>query len=259
MSSDSGAGGVKVLAKAAAVLNALAEGERTPAQLSVVVGEPRSTMYRVLGALQDGGLVEPGIRNGTYQLGMSLFTLGNAVARRFSDVRSAALPAMEQLHAATRQTIFLVVRRDNSALCVERLDGEMVGVMILPVGGTIPLHGGANARALLAFEPREVWDGFVDSGPLEQFTPATHTSAAELFAQLEQIKEQGYSVSEEDVIPGIASIGAPVIDHTQKVRAAISLSGPTGVVLGDDRLANIARVRSAAAEISRVLGGGHPS
>lgn len=243
-----------MLGKAVAALRALAEGESTPADLSIRLGEPRSTVYRLLGALQDDGLVEPGSRPGTYQLGLGLFSLGSAVARRFADLRTAALPAMEGLHEATRQTVFLVVRRGMSALCVERLDGELVVAMILAVGGTIPLHGGANARALLAFEPREVWEEFVAEGPLHRFTPATRTSRQELFDQLTVIREDGYSVSEEDVIPGIASIGVPVFDHTGRVRAAISLSGPTPAVLGSSRAESVRAVCSAAQEISRLLG-----
>ena len=245
---------VKVLAKAVAALNALAETDGlTPAELALRLDEPRSTVYRLLNSLEDLGFVQQGSR-GSYQLGIQLFRLGNAVARRFGDERAAARPGMERLHEQTGQTVFLTVRRGFDAVCLERLDGQLVGVMILPVGGSVPLHGGANARALLAFEPPGFWQRFLDHGPLERFTDRTVTSPADVIEELEQIRRDGYAISDEDVIPHISSIGAPVFDHRRQIRASISLSGPRPAILGDDRERNIVMVLAAAAEASHGLG-----
>ena len=52
-----------------------------------------------------------------------------------------------------------------------------------------------------------------------------------LFAELERSVEQGYAVSDEDVTPGIASLGAPIFDYTGCIRAAISLGGMRQFVL----------------------------
>jgi DNA-binding IclR family transcriptional regulator len=246
---------VKVLSKAAAVLDVLAgKSDMTPAELSEALGEPRSTVYRLLTALAEHEYVEPGPRRGSYQLGLRLYALGNAAARRFRDVRTAALPSMERLHEATRQTIFLVVRRGFKALCIERLDGQLVGVMVLSVGGSIPLHGGANARTLLAFGPRELWDDYIASGPLERFTDTTPATRKALFRELETISKQGYAVSDEDVIAGIASLGAPIFDERGLIRAAISLSGPRPAILGQNLDGNVRLLLACAAEISARLG-----
>jgi DNA-binding IclR family transcriptional regulator len=246
---------VKVLSKVVAVLDILADkADMTPAELSQALGEPRSTVYRLLIALAEHDYVEPGARRGSYQLSLKLYELGSAAARRFKDVRAAALPAMERLHETTRQTIFLVVRRGFQAVCIERLEGQLVGVMILSVGGSIPLHGGANARTLLAFEPREFWEEYVASGPLYRFMDATPVTRKALFNELAVIAERGEAISDEDVIPGIASVGAPIFDHRDRIRAAISVSGPRPAILDGNLEANLKLVRHAAAEISRQLG-----
>jgi DNA-binding IclR family transcriptional regulator len=246
---------VKVFAKVAALLDLLAEErDLTPAELAERLDEPRSTVYRLLAALEEQDFVQPGARRGSFELGMKLFSLGSTVLRRFDDERAAALPAMERLHESTRQTVFLVVRRGLEAVCLERIDGQLVQVLILPVGGTLPLHGGAAPRVLLAHEPRELWEEFVASGTLERYTDRTATSRRALFAQLETILEQGYAVSDEDVIPGIASIAAPIFDHRDRVRATVSLSGPRPSVL-DGNFEDVRdRLRAAARDISKRLG-----
>lgn len=247
--------GVNVLTKAAAVLDALsANRELSAAELATLLAEPRSTVYRLLHSLENLGFVEPGSRPRSFQLGIRLFTLGSAVLERFSDVRGAALPSLERLHEQTRQTVFLIVRRGFEAICIERIDGEFVQVMILAVGGSLPLHAGAATRSILAFMDREFWEEFASAGPLARFTDRTPVTPKELFAELEKVRKQGYAVSDEDVIPGIASIGAPIFDHSGRVCAAVSASGPRPIVLDGGKFAQY--ISRAAADISRRLGHG---
>src|SRR4051795_13335085 len=67
---------VAVLAKAGALLDCLAEGELTPAELTVRMGEPRSSVYRLIASLSELELIDPGTRRGTYRLGLKLLRLG---------------------------------------------------------------------------------------------------------------------------------------------------------------------------------------
>ncbi|ORA39245.1 IclR family transcriptional regulator [Mycobacterium aquaticum] len=246
---------VKVFSKISALLDVLASvDDATPAELAERLSEPRSSLYRLLSTLERHDFVQPGLRKGSYQLGMRLFHLGSAVSARFDDIRSAATTAMEELHDQTRQTVFLTIRRGFDATCIERIDGEVVQVMILRVGGSVPLHGGAGARVLLAYQPTQFWTEFVSQGELHRYTATTPVTKDALFTELRTILHQGYSVSNEDVIPGITSVGAPIFNYSEKICASISVSGPRPSV-GDDALAQTVSLTVAAAEeISRRLG-----
>jgi len=245
---------VLVLAKAAALLDRLAEdGEATAGRLAELVGEPRSTVYRLLASLQSLDLVEPGSRRGTYRLGLALLRLGSAVVSRF-DERQAALPVMERIHEQTGETVFLCVRRGREAVCIERLDGRRVQSLALRLGGSLPLHAGAAPRVLLAYEPRELWEEYVAAGPLEALTPNTPTSRQELYRRLEAVRKTGASVSDEDVTLGIAALGAPIFDWRGRLRAALSISGIRPAILGDDAEAMQRLVVEGAREVSQALG-----
>ncbi len=245
---------VLVLAKAAALLDRLAEdGEATAARIAELTGEPRSTVYRLLASLQRLGMVEPGSRRGTYRLGLELLRLGSAVVSRF-DERQAALPVMERIHERTGETVFLCVRRGREAVCIERLDGRRVQSLALRLGGSLPLHAGAAPRVLLAYEPHELWEEYVAAGPLEAWTRNTPTTRAELFRRLEEVRETGCSVSDEDVTLGIAALGAPIFAWRGELRAALSISGVRPAILGEDADLLRALVVDGAREISRALG-----
>src|SRR5712691_5350936 len=245
---------VRSLAKAVLLLEALAEErEATPRELSEALHEPRTTVYRLLTGLQALDMVEAGSRAGTYRLGWRLLRLGSAVIERL-DERQAALPAMERIHERTGETVFLCVRRGDDAVCIERLDGLRVQSLALRLGGSLPLHLGAGPRALLAWGPRGEWDAYVERRELEAMTDRSPTTQDALFAELERSLKQGYAVSDEDVTPGIASLGAPVFDYTGRVRAAVSIGGMRQLLLEEIRDEAVSLLVDGAREISGALG-----
>lgn len=245
---------VQVLGKVALIFDVLAEEQEvTAGRLADLTGEPRSTVYRLLASLQGLDMVEPGSRRGTYRLGLKLLRLGSAVVARF-DERQAALPVMERLHEETEETVFLCIRRGYEAVCIERIDGLWVQSMALLLGGALPLHVGAGPRALLANEPRSFWEEYVSRGRLEPFTPETPTTKASLFRALEDVLAAGCSISDEDVVVGMAAVGAAIFDHRGEVCAAVSMSGPKPAILGDNAAASRALLLDAAADVSRALG-----
>jgi DNA-binding IclR family transcriptional regulator len=253
MARESNGGGVAVLAKAMALLDRIAEeGDVTPARLAELTGEPRSTVYRLLASLQQLELVEPGRVRGTYMLGLKLFRLGSTVISRF-DARQAALPVMERIHEETGESVFLCIRRGYEAVCIERLDGRRVNLLALGLGGSLPLHAGAVARALLAFEPEAFWEEYLANWQPEALTSRTPATREALLEELRTTRERGYAISDEDVTPGIGAVGAPIFDHTGAVRASLSFGGMRDAVFTDAEH-SVELVCAGAAEVSRTLG-----
>ena len=237
-----------MLVKALGLVDLLAQhGEMTPARLADLLDEPRSTVYRLLATLQDLEFVESGHARGSYRLGLKVFRLGSTVVERL-DARAAALPVMERLHDDTGETVFLCVRRDHEAVCIERIAGLRVALLELRLGGAMPLHEGAAPRALLAFEPEDTWDAYLDAAGAA--TPRAHRA---VLAELRATRDRGYAISDQDVTPGIASVGAPIFGHTGEPLASVSIGGLREVVIGEDSRV-LALVREGAREISHRLG-----
>ena len=245
---------IRALAKAVHLLEQLAEErEATPRRLAELLDEPRTTTYRLLRSLTALDLVEPGSQPGSYRLGWKLMRLGAAVVERL-DERQAALPVMERVHERVGETVFLLVRRGWDAVCIERLEGLRVQSLALRLGGSLPLHVGAGPRALLAWEPREVWKQYATPERLTSLTERTPTTRTALFRELEETLRLGYAVSDEDVTLGIASLGAPIFDYNGHVRAALSIGGLKTLVLGQDRVEIVELLVEGARDISAALG-----
>src|SRR4051812_15631740 len=243
---------VAVLSKAGALLDCLADGELTAAELTVRLGEPRTSVYRLISSLSELELIDPGSRRGTYRLGLKLLRLGGIVMASF-DERRLARPIMEEIHEATGETVFLCIRRGLEAICIDRIDGKRVQSLALKLGGALPLHAGAASRALLAFETEMVLERYIEERPLEALTPHTPTGAAELREMLREVRRSGISISDQDVTLGIAAVGAPIFGLDGQIRAALSTSGIREAILGEQSQAAQLTVEGAA-EISRQLG-----
>lgn len=244
--------GLEILDKADAVLRVLERnGESSVATISAEVGEPTSSTYRLLTNLLALRFVEPGSRRGLFRLGVELLRIGSVVEDGLS-VREAATPELRDLLAETGTTSFLCIRADSRAVCVERFEGREVRSLALALGQSLALHRGAAPRAILAFLPLSEREALID-----EFTGGDSASDAPSRDELERLvsetREQGYAVSDGDVTPGIAAIGAPVFNHRGEVEAALSISGLRAQVF-DPALDAASLVTTAAARVSEALG-----
>jgi DNA-binding IclR family transcriptional regulator len=216
--------GLQSVIKSFALVEALVEaGEANAATLAEELGEPRSSVYRMLATLQQIGVVEPGSRRGLHRPGLGLIRLGGSVLTRF-DERQLLLPVMESLRARTKETVHLALRRGHQAVFIERLHGESTHALAIKLGGVLPLHVGASPRALLAFEPELFWNDYFAETTIEAWTPSGPATEAEVREILSDVRRTGVSISDEDVVPGVATVGAPVFDHRGVVRAAVAFN-----------------------------------
>jgi len=129
-----------------------------------------------------------------------------------------------------------------------------VRMVIVEIGGSMPLHTGAAPRALLAARTRAEIDEYLEAPGLASYTERTAVDPDGIRTLLEEARARGYSTSDEDVVAGVAAIAAVVRDHAAAVVAAISVTGPRPTILGEREAEVATLVQAAAAATSRALG-----
>ncbi|MFF7559714.1 IclR family transcriptional regulator [Streptomyces pseudovenezuelae] len=217
-------------------------------ELSVRSGLPKPTVHRLAADLVRLGWLE---RSGPhYRLGAKLFELGSLVPHRL-DLREAALPFLQDLFEATRETVHLGVREGLEIVYLERIHGHEALRLPSRIGGSLPLSCTGVGKALLAFSGPELTEELL-SQPLPSLTPHSITDPARLRTALEKTQVSGLAYEEQEAALGVSCIAAPVFDGGTAV-AALSVAVPC------DRFspAQLApAVRTAALGLSRVLRGG---
>jgi DNA-binding IclR family transcriptional regulator len=241
---SSGRNGVRSVASALDVLDCFTwSAELGVTEIANRLGCSKSTAHRFLTTLTDKRLVERIPESGRYRLGLHLYELGQIAVSRF-DLRAAALPVLEQLRAATNQTVHASVADGPDVLYVERFETWQGRPFSSRVGRRMPVHCTSSGKVLAA------WDESVArarlAAGLPRRTPRTITDPARFVAELEEVRRRGYGVNMEEAEVGLSSVSAPVVSPNGRVLAAISVAGPTDVILGDGGQRVVRLVREAA-------------
>lgn len=254
------ASGTQAVDRALAILHAVGETptERGLTDLAGTLGLHKTTVFRLLGALERGGFVaRDGDRQG-YTLGPTLFRLATQ-ARRSVGLHEAARVELEALAAETGETATLEMLVGDEVLILDEVHGRFLIGSSPEVGMRWPAHATSTGKALLAaarFEPagNSTRTRAVRPGRLAKLGPNTITSRAMLERELGEIWRRGYAVGIEEIEAGYVAIAAVVRDGHSRVVAAVSVGGPT-VRMHGARIAQLgARVRESADRISARLG-----
>jgi DNA-binding IclR family transcriptional regulator len=232
--------------KALALLDALGAGGLSlgVSELARRVDLPKSTAFRLLSCLEEGGYVVRRARE--YSLGRRLFELGNQIAYcQPSGLRDIALPFLSDLYERTHQTVHLAILDGVDVLYLEKLFGHQSTKSPSHVGRRVPATCCGLGKAILAFSSPAVVDEVIAHGlpPRTRYT----ISINQLFLQeLAQIREQGVAFDREEVALGLTCVAAPIL-HGDRAIAAISVTGSTTRF---DPTSIVPAIRQVAAEIS---------
>jgi DNA-binding IclR family transcriptional regulator len=177
------------------------------------------------------------------------------------DVRNKALPAIEELHASTRETISLYVREGTERVCVERLESQQNVRIVARLGRRLPIYAGAAGKVLLAFLSPQQQEEFFLTTALVPLTAQTVVDPERLRQELERVRSEGCAVSYGEWIDDAAGVAAPIINRSGEVIAALTISGPIQRFNDVNVMRYCREVKRVAAQISEGLGyaGGHLS
>lgn len=217
---------------------------------------PAAKAHRYLVSFMRMGLVEQDANTGRYDLGGFSLELGLASLARLDPVRLAA-PVLEDLCERIGETVALAMWGNHGATCVRWIESGGPITVTLRTGVVLPLTTSATGLAFSAFYRSPYLKRQLDA-ELRASAEATKSTLAavtrQLEAQLEEIRHHGLSRAGGSLIPGINGFSAPVLDHTDRMVAAITSLGTIGHfdMEWDSALAKC--VKDAAKTLSRRLG-----
>lgn len=237
---------VQSVDRAIAILEILArEGATRITDVAAELDVHKSTAFRLLVSLEQGGLVEQSGDRGRYRLGFGLIRLAGAVTGEL-DLSRESRPVCLRLAEEIGETVNVAVPRNGETVNITQVRGPSAISGHNWVGHRPPSHATSSGKVLLAF------GALRPPAELERYTPRTATSPAEL--GLDLIRERGWACAVEELEVGLNAVAAPIRGSDGAVVAAVSASGPS-YRLTQDRLPEVGELLvEGANEISRRIG-----
>ena len=229
------------------------EHEKSISELAKRLNLQRSNVHRILATLSHLGYLEQNPDTRNYSASLKIFELGNAVINR-KGLLSVAHPFLEKLAKQFRETANLGYLNKREVIYLDKVESTESLRMDTKVGFRVPAYCTAIGKILLAYLSEAKLKDYLKGHNILQLTTNTINSSEKLKKSLKQIKEQGYAIDDEEFYEGVRCISSPIIDHTGKVIASVSIAGPS-VRMNNDKLAQIKKsLLGVTDEISKKLG-----
>lgn len=214
--------GTQSIDRAAEVLSFVVRAEAPVSYTEVVEATDlaRSTVSRLLHALERGGLLERDAEGGFR--GGPLFAEYASRFDRVGSVVAAAQPVLERVGEQTGETVTLGVPGRDSVVHVAQVDSTYLLGTRNWADVEVPPHTSALGKVMFAFGAIPM-----PTTRLPRHTPHTLTSHAALERELREVRTRGYAVTRGEFEEGLDAVAAPVLTPDGRVLAAISVSGPS--------------------------------
>jgi DNA-binding IclR family transcriptional regulator len=191
-------------------------------------GFNKSSVHRILATFEASGYVAQLCSGKEYRLTMKLVQLGHTAIN--SSVMGSVKPHLIDLLSDVNETVnFLSFDADN-IIFKDKLEPEDASFRTRTyVGLHSPMYCSAAGKCFLAFSSDSVREAYWqrNASTMKAFTENTILDKTEFFAVLDEIKERGYALDDEENEAGISCVAVPVLDMNRSPVYAVSVSSLT--------------------------------
>ncbi len=206
----------------------------------------QASAYRYISLLREMSLVEERAK-GSFVLTPRVARLGRA-AEASIDYRAVAQPVVAWMRDETGETAQFQRRINDAAVCVAVAESAHPVRLSFQPGHPMPLHSGAAAKVLLAFQTGAGRDGYLD-----RLRPRLSRSARlELVEDLDAIRDRAFAESSGEVDEGVWACAAPVRTGAGFI-GALTVAAPVYRVTEEKKVRIQDTVRVGAQRLARVF------
>ncbi len=202
------------------------------ADIADELGMSRSTTHRYVITLVALGYLEQGASR-KYRLGLRVTDLGMS-ALNSTGLREHSHPCLEELRRRTTYTVNLSVLDGSEILYIDRARsfrrGQSKIDLGLHPGSRLPAYCTSMGKLLLAYLPEPEQRDVFSEMKLTKWGPNTITSKKALREELDEVREAGFAVNDEELAPELHSISAPVRDEAREVVAAVNMAAHSSMI-----------------------------
>ncbi|MCG8337331.1 MAG: IclR family transcriptional regulator [Proteobacteria bacterium] len=198
----------------------------TLTEISRSLGINKTSIYRYLNTYCKLGYLRKDPHTKLFKLGPRTISLAQSFLQG-SDLVNLIKPVVDKVHIQQKIHIDVgLLHRDSIYLIYRMGTKDTLTFQHFTVGRE--LHLLALGKAVMAFLPKNEQQDLVDGLDFKKKTSNSIMSKSDLIVELKTTFKKGYATGDEEFIPGLISIAAPIVDlHKSQVHGAISFDSST--------------------------------
>lgn len=224
----------------------------TPTEINQSIGMPKQTLHRIFASLEEDGFLQREHDGRRYSPGPRLRAMATGVISS-THVRAARLAVMKALAAEIGETCNLSIPGRHAMIYLDRVETAWPLRVQLPIGTEVPLHCTASGKLYLSTLAKTRLQRILNAGGFEKKTERTITDPHELSAEIDRIREAGYSEDNEEFMAGMVALAVPVNDVNGRMVSSLAFHAPTPRMSMEVARTYLPTLRHAAWELSRLI------
>ena len=217
----------KTIDKGLSILNLFDQNHtrRNLTEISRILGTNPTSTYRYVNTLVELGYLIRVPTSKILKLGPKALRMGYQFLQGFEQLETVK-PLIDRTFQEKGFTIYSVLKDEDKLITLYRRESKSTINFRQPLL-SISLYARATGKAVLSHVSEEELLHLIDKTEFQSKTKNTIVEKDDLLAELELTKKRGYSLSNEEYLPGLNAIGAPLINlRRNRVIGAVSFDFP---------------------------------
>jgi DNA-binding IclR family transcriptional regulator len=228
------------------------DGQTALPQLAADLALPRSTLYRLTGALEDAGLIHR-LETGRYITGIGLLAQVGGLSAASQLVRLAR-PLLKQLAQSCGATAHLGIMEKDMVTYLVKESAPGAKPILTRETAQLEAYCSGIGKVLLAWQNEAERERYLAGGPFIALTAQTITDPGALRASLAAVREAGFARDDGEVLDEIRCLAVPVRLDDGPPIAGISVSFAEPFYHRDSEAAQLGRLQRCARALEEKIG-----
>lgn len=226
----------------------------TLTEITHLTGHSKATVFRFITTLEQAGYLIRDPETKRYRPGVKVLQLGFAAISSL-ELRQVARPYLERLSQKVGETVSLSILDGLEIVYIDRVRNRQIVGVVLGLGSRLPAHCTSMGKVILAHLDSESLNSRLNEKVLNPCTLKSLSNQTSFKNELIQIRQQGFAINDEELEVGLRAVAAPVWDLSEKVCAAINITGSAAMISIERITGELApAVTATALDISHALG-----
>jgi DNA-binding IclR family transcriptional regulator len=182
----------------------------TQSEISRTIGINMTSTYRFVNTLVRLGYLQKDAKTKELRLGVGSLAMSANVIRTIDELHLIK-GVVDKVYGSHNITIDVVFVIDGNLMRVYHRQAKETLTYHLPASAKNSLHNTSVGKAYLSTLPQDILKQVIDELSLVPKTTKTIVDKDGLLDEIEKTRKRGYAACDEEYLPGLVTIGAPLI------------------------------------------------